>query len=273
MKINIVKLTFIALVFFQLSCAEKYPTNSKQSSEDYIVVLEDITKLANIVTNFSIDPSGGGPSLSEYSYITYNEETGLNADNVEEFEFKDDKNFINFRFKYFAMDGRTPITQTDAVNGSEYIVTNTFTSRNDTTESYIYSSSIVTNIDSYLQIPIGDGIWYIPKADTESWGAGETKYLYKSFVLKTDSSISRTTQEGDIFTTREFSFMNGKYKFILEESLIIAELGNDLTFSNERVSGDIYDQNTYKVGKFILNHDNTVIIEDRDGNIIQTAGN
>ncbi len=94
-------------------------------------------------------------------------------------------------------------------------------------------------------------------------------------ILVIDNIIMSLTENEGFSIRYEISFMDDKYNFILFKKYTLEELitPDSNKASNEVLtSSTIYDNNENSVGMFIINVDRTVIIKDRDGNIIQRAG-
>jgi len=242
-----------------LSCA------SKEEDDDYSQVLSDLQRVANIVDKLSL-PSGNDSSSTQKPKHTVefklsNRSSSSEIDNLEEYGFTDETGTYSATIKYFDTDGETPITQENAFHQGSYTSLQTSHFKNDKYESNFTLRETTTLNDDTLDIP-----------NFTLEGSGEVNYYNDDLLLLAKSVTLHYTNDTGFNIQYDMTFMEDKYSFTLEATLTLDDVLEEKT-DDLLVSGNIIDANGNSVGEFILNGDDSVIIKDRDGNIIQDAGN
>lgn len=254
---NNIKLLIIGMsTMFCVACA------SNDENDAY----RDLQKLANAITSLGL------PSQNE---VNASQKPGLNiyqadrlpssaVDNVVEEEFSDDYGTHSYRSEFFDIDGVTPLTEQDARSQGNYVEKVNTQYRNDQYESnfYLVNTHKITGDDIFLGV------------NMEISGNGVVDYYNDDLVLVADSVFAKFDFSEGITLRYEMSFMEEKYHFVLEKTFtmedMLVEQSDDVV--EESISGNIIDVDGDIVGKFILNSDESVVIKDKNGNTIQSAG-
>jgi len=221
---------------------------------------EDLQKLANSVDSLSIS-TGDTPSSNSNNKAQIDTRSNHN---IELDEFSDERGTYSITSEYFAADGTTPITQEESMDLNDYVVRQKQKFRTNQYESNFSAVYEYSNVDG-LGFP-----------DMIANGSATIDYYNDDLLLSADSVYLKLQYEGEIHIRYEMSFFNKQYSFVLEVKEVfqdyVASTENAQNTAVEMISAEIFNANGQHVGYFILNHDDSVVIKDAGGNVIQAAG-
>jgi len=248
LRVAQLSLVFIALLL--TACAN----DNNEISADARAALQ---KLANSVNTFSIN----GASASAATSRSKSTSLARSIDNTEQESGSDEFGTYTIDMEYFAADATTPITSEEALTSDSYVMKITSLFRNDQYESNTSQISTIENIENE-RIP-----------NYTSTGTGSVNYYNDNLLLTADSIFVKVNARDGFYLRYEMSFLDHKYSFTLEATLDIDEI---LEAENETIylaiTSKIYDADNNHVGYFILNEDESVVIKDKAGEVIQSAG-
>ncbi len=248
LKIAQLSRVFIALLL--TACAN----DNNEISAD---VRADLQKLANSVNTFSIN----GTSASAATSRSKSTSLARSIDNTEQESGSDEFGTYTIDIEYFAADATTPITPAESSTLDSYVIKITSQFRNDQYESNASQNSTIENIENE-RIP-----------NYTSTGTGSVNYYNDNLLLTADSIFTKVNAQDGFYLRYEMSFLDHKYSFTLEATLdidVILEAEDETIML--AITSKIYDVDGKHVGYFILNEDESVVIKDNAGKVIQSAG-
>ncbi len=249
--LRIVQLSLVFIAFLLITaCAN----DKNEISAD---THADLQKLANSVNVFSINEANASTATGR------NKSSSLarSIDNTEQESFSDEFGTYIADIEYFSADATTPIASEEASTLDSYVMKITSLFRNDQHESNASLSVIIEKTENERIL------------NSTLTGTGTVNYYNDSLLLTADSIYSKVNTQDGLYLRYEMSFLDLKYSLTLEATLGIDEL---LEAENETIypaiTSKIYNTDNNHVGYFILNEDESVVIKDKAGKIIQSTG-